>query len=61
MEREQERLEQFRQLRKEIRVSQDYLVVGIDHWTTCERADAPRLLHLCRTRVESAFSTAAGE
>ena len=30
MEREEKRLEQFRQLRKEIRGSQDYLVVGID-------------------------------
>ena len=30
MEREQIRLEQFRRLRKEIRGSQDYLVVGID-------------------------------
>jgi hypothetical protein len=30
MEREQKRLEQFRRLRKEIRGSQDYLVVGID-------------------------------
>jgi hypothetical protein len=30
MEREEKRLEQFQQLRKEIRGSQDYLVVGID-------------------------------
>src|SRR5918992_2732967 len=30
MEREEKRLEQFRQLRKEIRGSQNYLVVGID-------------------------------
>jgi len=30
MEREEKRLERFRQLRKEIRGSQDYLVVGID-------------------------------
>ena len=30
MERERKRLEQFRRLRKEIRGSQDYLVVGID-------------------------------
>jgi transposase len=30
MEREQKRLEQFRQLRQEIRGSRDYLVVGID-------------------------------
>ncbi len=30
MEREVIRLEQFRQLRKEIRGSEDYLVVGID-------------------------------
>jgi hypothetical protein len=30
MEREVKRLEQFRQLRKEIRGAQDYLVVGLD-------------------------------
>ena len=30
MEREEKRLEQFRQLRKEIRGSQEYLVVGVD-------------------------------
>ena len=30
MEREQQRLEQFRRLRKEIRGRQDYLVVGLD-------------------------------
>jgi transposase len=30
MEREEKRLEEFRRLRKEIRSSQDYLVVGID-------------------------------
>ena len=30
MEREEKRLEQFRQLGKEIRGSQNYLVVGID-------------------------------
>jgi hypothetical protein len=30
MEQEERRLEQYRRLRKEIRGSQDYLVVGID-------------------------------
>jgi hypothetical protein len=30
MEQEEKRLEQFRQLRKEIRGTQNYLVVGID-------------------------------
>jgi hypothetical protein len=30
MEQEEKRLEQFRQLHKEIRGSQNYLVVGID-------------------------------